>query len=108
MDFYHHWVCRNFRHSEIVECANTQHAVKLVVCEMIWIRYTEITQDECWMQACWIVDLAVEEIRARRERVEDRLARDYAATYRIDPKFRYETYRITRRRTWGQRRISFA
>lgn len=113
MDFYYHFVCRTFRHSEIVSCVNTQHAAKLVVSQMIWEDTDEslkssgqITEDECWMEAGWIVDLACESIHARRERVEDRLTRDDAARNRIDPGFRYLAYRIERRPR--SRRATFA
>ncbi len=115
MDFYYHFVFRTFRDSDIVSCRVTQTAVRLVVSQMIWEDTDEslkssgqVTEDECLLVAGEIVDLVCEKIYDRRERVEDRLTRDAAARNRIDPSFRYEKYRIERRRTWGQRRISFA
>jgi hypothetical protein len=104
MDFYIHFLCRAYRHSNIVECAATRRAAALAVVTMMEDD-DSIEPTTAWWDALWAADEAASRIAARRQRRGAMFASVSARWDRIDSKGRIAAHFDRKPRS---RRATFA
>jgi len=99
MDFYVHFLCRAYRHSNIVECRITRRSAALAIFAMME-NDNSIEPTTAWWDALAAVDEAADKIAARRQRRAHNFASYAARANRIDS---LGLYKAWEKKTFGPR-----